>query len=737
MNRKTHSTYPPLAVIPEPRHMVQTAVSCRLPRQLVALAGNGSPAEYARVCHRLASELNALGATVSFQYPGKNDGTGRLSLTLRAATTTSEEPAESGDAPGEKSRGNEGYGLQIGSDGIRITAESQNGLFYGVMTLIQLAGRRGNACYFPGVRIEDWPDLAIRGAHLQLPSRFFRYEYVANFIRELGRYKINTLLLEYPTNLRYENHPVINGPEAWTKEHVKQLIQLAEENFVTVIPLFQCLGHAEEVLKHPEYKHLREGENIWSQYCPVNPDVLDFYISVCEEILPLHDGPGYFHIGGDESYYLGHCATCQDVVAEKGKDGLYVDYINKICEYLKSRGKTPMLWDDMLTEYPAQIGRLCPEAVVCYWDYTPSDPAMPFLLFRNQGYYCHRSVWEHRKWKGAGIPNRRIKDLETMPRAMFDTYRNYLENPAAPDYLNPYPFYRFYQDRGFKTIGVPAAAGGEYNYYHVNHRLRRENVVGMIGTVQQAKGEGVIVASWLAGGLTMHLAYHPILAAAEHAWLYNGVAEDEFDRKFLACFYGTDAGEIVWAMLQLKESPSLCFNCEDNDVDSLNAFSCYATGNLKRLMDGRIEKLEQNPDRIEVLRANQKIHVAARQGVAILEKNARKVTRNRPEYDRLILGATLDLHKSSQVLLFHAAESVLRGENGGQSRLIKRLFEKFVAHKREIGVLKKRVTTGFADVLLPSTITDYNAVLFEGEEAKSDDYLERLSSIKRNVTCQV
>ena len=56
----------------------------------------------------------------------------------------------------------QGYLLTAGKDSITITGNSQQGLFYGVCTFVQMLRRDRDGWSVPASRIEDWPDLQLR-----------------------------------------------------------------------------------------------------------------------------------------------------------------------------------------------------------------------------------------------------------------------------------------------------------------------------------------------------------------------------------------------------------------------------------------------------------------------------------------------------------------------------------------------------------------------------------------------
>ena len=54
--------------------------------------------------------------------------------------------------------------------------------------------------------------------------------------------------------------------------------------------------------------------------------------------------PEWFHMGGDEVFYIGECDRCKG--HDKGE--LYANWYNRLAAHLKEKGITPMLWGDRL-----------------------------------------------------------------------------------------------------------------------------------------------------------------------------------------------------------------------------------------------------------------------------------------------------------------------------------------------------------------------------------------------------
>lgn len=128
---------------------------------------------------------------------------------------------------------------------------------------------------------------------------------------------------------------------------------------MTVIPLVQIFGHMEYVLKHDQWRNLREVEAYPSSMCPSNSETMALVRSLIKQIVTFHSGLQYIHIGADEVWYMGVCPTCSKRVSTNkyGKPGLYLDYITAVAQYIKENypNLKIIIWDDMLRTVDTNI----------------------------------------------------------------------------------------------------------------------------------------------------------------------------------------------------------------------------------------------------------------------------------------------------------------------------------------------------------------------------------------------
>jgi hexosaminidase len=210
---------------------------------------------------------------------------------------------------------------------------------------------------------------AIKGFHLDLRIQVMTMPALKEFAFQLKQRGLNTLIIEWESTFPFEGHPLIPGKYAYKKQDVISFLKYCTTLGLDVIPLQQSFGHVEYILQHQRYKNIREDDKDYSQVCPIETagDSL-LFSDLYKELAQVHSSP-YLHIGGDETYLLGHDKKCQQKVAKEGKSKLYIDYINMLCRIALRLGKRPVLWADIALKYPEAIKSLPKEVVFIDWNY--------------------------------------------------------------------------------------------------------------------------------------------------------------------------------------------------------------------------------------------------------------------------------------------------------------------------------------------------------------------------------
>ena len=136
--------------------------------------------------------------------------------------------------------GNEGYRLNVSSDGIIIIASKAAGLYYGMQTLLQLLPneiesnqRVSNVKWkVPVVSIMDKPRFGWRGMMLDVSRHFFTKQEVKNFIDNMARYKYNMLHFHLTDDqgwrVEIKSFPKLTEVGAWNVKKTGDFYKLSQ-----------------------------------------------------------------------------------------------------------------------------------------------------------------------------------------------------------------------------------------------------------------------------------------------------------------------------------------------------------------------------------------------------------------------------------------------------------------------------------------------------------------------------
>ena len=298
----------------------------------------------------------------------------------------------------------EAYILTISSENIHIKASSQNGLFYGIQTLLQLFPTvidKEKEYVLPALHIKDSPQFKWRGSHLDVCRHFYPKAFIKKYIDLLAKHKMNTFhwhltedqgwrieIKKYPKlteigSVRKETiveknfDPFIgDGKEYsgfYSQEDIKEIVKYASDRFITIVPEIEMPGHSLAALAaYPSLSCTGKSFNVLTKwgvsndiYCAGNDSVFVFLENILDEVLELFPSK-YIHIGGDEAPKTRweNCSKCQARIKSedlKDEHELQSYFITRIEKYLNSKGRQIIGWDEILE------GGLAPNAAVMSW----------------------------------------------------------------------------------------------------------------------------------------------------------------------------------------------------------------------------------------------------------------------------------------------------------------------------------------------------------------------------------
>jgi hexosaminidase len=305
----------------------------------------------------------------------------------------------------DAAQGPEGYQLSVTNAGIRLSAKSPAGIFYGMQTLLQLLPV-GSVVAVPCVEIVDYPRFSWRGLMLDVSRHFFTKQEVERYIDEMVRYKYNVLHLHLSDDqgwrIEIKSLPQLTAHGAWrvsrtgrwgeflpalvgeadtdggfyTQDEMREIIRYAKDRFVTILPEIDIPAHSLALISslpnlsctqlsyavNPGARNPIRQDNA---LCIGNDSVYDVIDKVFTELAALFPCE-YIHIGGDEAYkgFWANCPKCKKRMADEhlgNVEELQSYFVKRMEKMLKAKGKKMIGWDEILE------GGLAPEATVMSW----------------------------------------------------------------------------------------------------------------------------------------------------------------------------------------------------------------------------------------------------------------------------------------------------------------------------------------------------------------------------------
>lgn len=263
----------------------------------------------------------------------------------------------------------EEYIISVTPEKIAITASTDEGIFRAKSTLKQIIAQSGDSVQC--VQIHDYPDLEIRGFMMTLNYRSPRQEELYRLADNLAQMKINHLQLHLcPLNFTFEQFPSLKQTDnPITPDDYRDFDTYCRERFIELTPVVESFGHFEKYLCAPEFEDLSDapGSHILNPLDPRSPKMVG---KVYDEISPLFGG-GYINAGCDETDDLGKGESKSREACERyGQHRVFVDFINKLNNEIKARGKKMMYWADVLLKADADVVADAPDdALALHWGY--------------------------------------------------------------------------------------------------------------------------------------------------------------------------------------------------------------------------------------------------------------------------------------------------------------------------------------------------------------------------------
>jgi len=293
----------------------------------------------------------------------------------------------------------EGYALEVGDAGVRVSAGDAAGLFYGGVSLWQLLGAADALpVAVPGLRIADAPRFRWRGFMLDSARHLQSVEEIKRLLDQMARHKLNTfhwhLTDDQGWRLEIRQYPKLTEVGAWrvpagkagvgaggqpvryggfyTQAQAREVVEYARRLHITVVPEIEMPGHAQAAIAaYPELGASGKAPPVspdWGVHTwlyGVDDPTFTFLENVLTEVMDIFPGT-FIHIGGDEADKY-QWRNSPQVQAKREALGLKDDmalqswFVKRIERFLVAHDRRLIGWDEILE------GGLPPEATVMSW----------------------------------------------------------------------------------------------------------------------------------------------------------------------------------------------------------------------------------------------------------------------------------------------------------------------------------------------------------------------------------
>jgi hexosaminidase len=289
----------------------------------------------------------------------------------------------------------EAYKLDVSPKGVTIAAAQRAGLFYGAMSLWQLAtpNEAKGPVAIPAATIEDAPRFAWRGLMVDSARHYQSIATLKATLDAMAAHKLNTfhwhLVDDQGWRLEIKKYPKLTQVGAWrtdpgaarvypkyggfyTQDQVRDLVAYAAARNITIVPEIETPGHAlAPIVAYPELGSAppdasKMGDwGVFPWLYNTDDATFAFLDDVLNEVMDLFPST-FIHVGGDEAIKDQWKASPKiqakiKALGLKDEHELQSWFIQRVGKTLEKRGRRLIGWDEILE------GGLAPNATVMSW----------------------------------------------------------------------------------------------------------------------------------------------------------------------------------------------------------------------------------------------------------------------------------------------------------------------------------------------------------------------------------
>jgi hexosaminidase len=324
--------------------------------------------------------------------------------------------------PEDQTLGDEGYNISIGPY-IAVRAPKSAGVFYGTRTVLQIIHQSASGKGMPKGDIRDWPQYQERGLMIDIARKYFTPQWLQQRVLDLAYLKMNYLHLHISDNEGFgiqndrgfcrPGDDVVYPPLAAAclcsptaksgvlkKEEVRNLINMAQRYYITVVPEIDMPGHMGAILCDSRYARFR----LQGGFGITNDRVLDITSKDAREfakkLIHEYSGPRcsgtlcrplfpgkYWHMGADEVFPFPGEAWLYPSVTK----GTINDFVNEIDAFVRTQDSNHMHW---LRVWNDQVGvGVAKDVTVDWWTDFPNHPWKPKQIVETDHHIMNHGWW--------------------------------------------------------------------------------------------------------------------------------------------------------------------------------------------------------------------------------------------------------------------------------------------------------------------------------------------------------
>ena len=331
--------------------------------------------------------------------------------------------------------------------------------------------------------------------HLDLKGVQIRSNHIPQLLADLAGQGINTVLVEYEDTFPFTPPVRVawDPKTSFTTVSLRAFIKEANRCGIEIIPLQQCMGHLEYLLRWKRYAGFAQNQDYPSTLRLDKPKARAFVREMLRQVMEAHPDSRFIHLGMDEARNLNE----SPLVRKRGAVlPVFMEYLEELCDWVEKFGKTPIIFTDMIENHfqvDTPLARFKDRIILMPWDYTARGEWMQQgqILGTRIG---RKTALEAQNCNGGGV-HQDTKFVEDLPKDIRRVIKPYYRNGHFKTLWQV----DYFTKLGFRVIGAAAGRVSADGAVLPSFRKRRENVEAWSQAIQRNHQMGLCVTSWARG----------------------------------------------------------------------------------------------------------------------------------------------------------------------------------------------------------------------------------------------